>query len=291
MANKEQFGHSAVFTKCVSDLRSYRYKSEDRLHRWTVDICRVIATLVEKAERFFVPSDFHILDGKELTEEIKEIARLPFECIAILTEQEMKGSPIVDMKPGSIPRITVAFSRDFNNKNRLIPNVGMIKGEGFYLLDTLNYGGTWFPGQFMAYGDISPNQHGVRLDGLRHESFPNVGLDPATEMRDDFTDVLNLCVMLNLQNVKTEQKVPPLKLQAKRIKCNRLPLLDYRVLVVDNERWDTAQRHRSGDGSGVRTHMRRGHIRRLHGSERRIWVRAALIGGSRPGQIDKEYSV
>lgn len=109
------------------------------------------------------------------------------------------------------------------------------------------------------------------------------------EIYDDIMDVLSLCVMLSLQNVKPVKVEPPVKLNRKRESNGELPLYSYHVLEVDGSLWDSESDAVHGEGSGVRSHMRRGHVRRIHNPDRRIWVRATMVTGSRPGFVDKEY--
>lgn len=110
----------------------------------------------------------------------------------------------------------------------------------------------------------------------------------AKEFLDDVNSVTNLCAILNLQNVTASESRPPAKLIKKRGKLGRMPLYSYHVLDVDGERWDSPYEN-TGSGNGVRSHLRRGHIRRL--DNRHVWVRATFVHGSVPGFADKDYKV
>jgi len=96
--------------------------------------------------------------------------------------------------------------------------------------------------------------------------------------------------MLSLHNVKTRTVAPPEKLQKKRLKHGGKPLFSYKVLVVDGEEWHDSGNRGTGTGS-VRSHMRRGHIRQLHNSDRRVWVRATLVHGKAAGFVSKDYKL
>jgi hypothetical protein len=105
--------------------------------------------------------------------------------------------------------------------------------------------------------------------------------------------IVNTCVLLNTHNTTQETIEAPKALNQKRAKKGKRPLLDYKILVVDGERWDSNDAARAmvqGDGSGVRSHLRRGHIRHL-ASGKIAYVRATYVHGSKEGFIKKDYSI
>jgi hypothetical protein len=83
---------------------------------------------------------------------------------------------------------------------------------------------------------------------------------------------------------------PSARLNKKRLLHDRQPLYSYHVLVVDGECWDRPETAQSDEKGGVRSHLRRGHIRRLD-ETRHVWVRATYVHGSRPGFVDKDYTL
>lgn len=100
--------------------------------------------------------------------------------------------------------------------------------------------------------------------------------------------MLNLCAMLNLENVEKRTVQAPRALNKKRERNQKGPLYSYHVLVVDGERWDSPRRP-LGDGT-LRSHFRRGHVRHLDDS-RATWVRATVVHGRKEGFVDKDYLV
>lgn len=98
----------------------------------------------------------------------------------------------------------------------------------------------------------------------------------------------SLAAMLSLKNVKPFSIEPPEALSKKRIKHGKKPLYSYHVLEVDGDLWLP---HRRDDPTGatIRSHLRRGHIRRLPSGN--VWVRACFVRGGTPGFVDKDYSV
>lgn len=120
--------------------------------------------------------------------------------------------------------------------------------------------------------------------------------------RDEVFAYIGACSLLNCANVIIEpatvslqqpsNKLPPSA--RKKIKPVPKPKFEYKVLQISDERTGHTK---SGSGTlaaltGVtrRTHLRRGHIRRL--KERMIWVRPAVINpGSTAGVIAKDYQL
>jgi hypothetical protein len=124
---------------------------------------------------------------------------------------------------------------------------------------------------------------------LKESTLPSSSEDDGLSVSGTIiSSVINLCVMLNLHNVKAIKQHIPAKLQKKRERSGKVPLYSYKVLDVAGDVWDGHDS--TGEGSGVRSHMRRGHIRRLD-EIRKVWVRATIVHGSIPGFVDKEYVV
>jgi hypothetical protein len=106
-----------------------------------------------------------------------------------------------------------------------------------------------------------------------------------------FDTLINTCAILNLENVTTETHKAPTALNNARIRRGKQPYYDYKVLVVDNERWDAPTRKSShSERDGVRSHFRRGHIRRLE-TGKSVWVRHTIVHGSKEGFVEKTYSL
>lgn len=107
----------------------------------------------------------------------------------------------------------------------------------------------------------------------------------------DFMLILNeLLTALSCKNVEQTiiQKADQ-KLNDKRVRNGKLPLLDERILTIK------ANKKISGTGTGGGTHqspkqhLRRGHIRRLETGN--IWVRSCVVGDASKGIITKQYKV
>lgn len=85
-----------------------------------------------------------------------------------------------------------------------------------------------------------------------------------------------------------DQGGQPDKLNRARAKSGKPPLKDFHVLNLAGER-QSGSASGSG-GTSRRTHLRRGHVRRL-GPERVTWVNSCIVSGSRAGFVGKSYAL
>lgn len=137
-----------------------------------------------------------------------------------------------------------------------------------------------------------------RAMGSRDKLFADIILNT----RDEVFAYIGACSLLNCANVIIEpatvstqqqsKKLPPSA--RKKIKPAPKPKFEYKVLQISDEKTVHAKSSTETPSTltGVtrRTHLRRGHIRRL--KERMIWVRPAVINpGSPKGVIAKDYQL
>jgi hypothetical protein len=248
-----------------------------------VHIAKLIKQKIETAERFYLPSKFEILAGKEYTEEVKNMAVLPFNEIAILCSQLMVETQ------SYLPKIIVAATAKaagwFTNQERS-RQLGFKSENDFIVYCALKYDAAWVPFPYGAICNLDSSISGVYIVGLGTQDNP-LANQASNEMKNDVQQVIDLCVMLNLNNVSTKTETVPVALNLKRQRSGRPPLYSYKVLEVDGEIWRSRGAHGEA-GREFRSHMRRGHIRRID-ETRRVWVRATMVHGKRPGFVDKEY--
>ena len=138
----------------------------------------------------------------------------------------------------------------------------------------------------LAYTLTGHNQEELVTYLVSHVGVTNKLL--TTNMRNDADAILTLCKLLEVHDAETPVVSAPPKLQAKRAKHGKVPLYDYHVLRIGGETWDTPYVS-SGTGEGRRSHLRRGHIRRLE--SKTVWVRATYVHGSKDGFLHKDYEV
>lgn len=104
-----------------------------------------------------------------------------------------------------------------------------------------------------------------------------------------FWRVLNAFYVIGCSNVELTDNKPPAALNKKRAKAGKLPLFEYKTLVLKVGKGSA----RSADGGGThaspRVHLRRGHVRRIDAT-RRVWVQSCVVG-SKHGMVAKDYRV
>lgn len=111
------------------------------------------------------------------------------------------------------------------------------------------------------------------------------------EYRYAIADITALCTLLSLEGTKIHRVGRKISSSAQGRKRKQSGGFNsYHILSIGGEVWDTPFSTSDGvGGGGKRSHMRRGHIRRW--KDKKIWVKAAFIKGSRKGFVAKDYNV
>jgi hypothetical protein len=106
---------------------------------------------------------------------------------------------------------------------------------------------------------------------------------------DEVHMAIQACAVLNCANVETADLAPGKAANAKRVASGKSPFFTYKVLQLAAAKVAAGEK-RSGSHSAPRTHLRRGHIRRLE--NRVTWVRPAIVNaGSDRGTVAKDYRI
>lgn len=91
-------------------------------------------------------------------------------------------------------------------------------------------------------------------------------------------------------NVAQVEHIPDKRRNANRIAKRKVPIFSYRTLHITSDAAPKKGDAISATHASPRLHLRRGHIRRLQ-DDRRIWVRASLVGDKSKGFAAKDYAV
>lgn len=287
-----------------------------------------LISLLMRAEIFLLPDNGELLDRSKVRPEVPgDVFRPPFPVVALEYAAVARGAlhPMYEAELSS-RRIALAWEWDGRQPSfvsGMTPEAGtgvMVASICFW--DSLQL---WLPiwaavllpfeeayveqpndrflSEMVKVGRVSPRQaaaKGVQIGGLlpllpeaMEQAVLEHGSDAIFEsLHADLMDEVNaytdLCLALACNNVGTERHAQPAALNKARIRRGVLPLKDFHLLKIAG-----ASEGGGFGGSangGVRSHLRRGHIRRL-GADRITWVNACMVNGSRRGFIDKAYSI
>lgn len=264
--------HRNLFHECVEALAA---------DASTSPTARYIASTVAHGQRFILPDAGEMVIGNPIEKFSESLRHLPYPEIALLRFKDLGGH--------TYPQIVAASAGALAN----VPDDGFVLASCF----RVQHRGRrmWVPGGLpffvKARGDGQVFAHDFA--GLADEERNRV-LSALTEhgkplRQGAFVAITELLVLLSLANVGTKLIEPACELNRKRLARDRLPLYDYHVLTIaGREVFD-----RGGSGFSDRTlrsHYRRGHIRRLNDG-RHVWVRNTIVHGKRPGFVDKDYDL
>lgn len=107
----------------------------------------------------------------------------------------------------------------------------------------------------------------------------------ASDVMDEVAAYLDLATVLACKNVATKAHPAPKNLNRNRIKAGKLPLKGFHVLELIGGA--EMPGHGGGAHGSPRSHLRRGHIRRLPG-DRVTWVNSTIVRGR--GFVEKVYA-
>ncbi|WP_159981883.1 MULTISPECIES: hypothetical protein [unclassified Novosphingobium] len=111
----------------------------------------------------------------------------------------------------------------------------------------------------------------------------------SADLMDEVNAYCDLAIALQCTNVSSERHPQPEKLNRSRAKAGKPALKAFHVLKIAGQ-GDGGGTPFGGRASGLRSHLRRGHVRRL-APDRITWVNACMVRGSRPGFADKHYTL
>lgn len=134
---------------------------------------------------------------------------------------------------------------------------------------------------------LSPEffEQAVAVLGSRDKAWADIIMDT----RDEVLTVISACSVLNCANVEMAHVPAPEKLNKRRAAKKKLPFYSYKVLQVKADK-TTGRSTGEGHHASPRTHLRRGHLRRL--KSRTVWVKPTMVNARKThGIVEKDYAV
>ena len=110
----------------------------------------------------------------------------------------------------------------------------------------------------------------------------------AHDVEADSSIVLCFLTALNCCNVRRVEHTPAIAINKKRERAGRPPLFSYWTLQLAPDVHE-AVTSTGGTHASPRIHLRRGHIRRRHGSDKWWWVQPHVVGRKDLGMVHKDY--
>ena len=295
MKEQHAHGHWGKFNDALAALDKVldpRFLPPPNLPKEAFETWEVIRTMARHSMRFYVPCAATAILSYGST--VCEPARLPYEVVMVLSEDFT-----ITPKGTTLPIWKISLASEVPAGSRLhegdmyLWGATCVLGEWSWMPFTVKMG--------LRSGSLDKNgslneELVYTLTGHNQEELltylvSNTGVTNkllTTSLQNDADAIIALCKLLEVHDVETPVVAAPPKLQDKRTKRGKVPFYDYHVLRIGGETWDTPHVS-SGTGEGRRSHLRRGHIRRLEGKT--VWVRATYVHGSKDGFLHKDYEV
>ena len=254
--------------------------------------------MLDTAIKFYVPElSASVINKADLREPI----HIPYPTIAILSEtdfqyRDLETSRLYENYKSAIVRkrgykiITAVEVKDHPHNINFYtavyqPDIGLWQ-------TTPILGGVTFieqRGLCIGIHKDPSTQHAInRTAELTGYSRDRITLEAEENATVDAYTLLDMYRLLSVHDTTVHKVESPSKLRQKLITKGRSRFYDYHVLSIGGEVWDSPHEH-TGTGEGKRSHLRRGHIRRL--ASKTVWVRSTFVHGSKEGFVKKDYEV
>jgi len=150
---------------------------------------------------------------------------------------------------------------------------------------------------FHEYNEWRKNKFSATLNQKDIEEWTNKTGDMKFEC-EDVPQMVNLqvciqyCIYLNTRKIQVENVFPNKKLNTKRIKHNKKPFFDYKILTIHKKAVKkTLKQENIGNGKKRKWHQVTGHFRFLEQYENPIWIEDHERGDLSLGIADKDYKI
>lgn len=311
-------------TKAIADLMNYPCNGAPGTRAGL----RYIAEKLRKAEVFLLSDHGELLDRSKPRPEVPGLMfKPPFPVVALeysAATKEWGSSPYTESRASR--RIALAWEWEDDLPASFAGIVPKFDTPGVVVASVTYFDdhGLWMPiaaaafmpysGQYRTDKDESPFRDAMVAEGrisrtqaaqaafetravpLMPEAIIGMikqyGVDGMHDLlRADLMDEANaytdLCIAMACKNVSPKRHPASRALNRCRLTSGKPALKDFHVLELAGG--GELPGHDAGDRNGPRSHLRRGHIRRLS-ADRVTWVNATMVSG-RGGFVDKQYSI
>lgn len=292
-------------TQAIPDLKKYSLflKSEGNFNGFVF-----VESLIEKltaSVKFIMPENGEIFETRDVFTSVDvDGFNLPYENISLEfrinfdrnVEKELKLIPD-RLNLLTIPKYIILAYRSINKlgTGKVIWPIAYVEESGGFI--------PGISGRFVrdnanvVNGRIQSEM--VYIPGLeskeekRHEEVEKTVRRHIRQHDSLFQTVIDLCKVLECNNVATSEIVPRESVNKQRAKEGKPPFFTYKILELtpfnENNRSSSPG---GGSHSSPRVHLRRGHIRRLPPDHtRKIWVNSCVVGNKAKGMVHKDYAV
>lgn len=290
---------------------------------------RWLARQIEISQHFILPDEGRLIEVNEMPDFMPDIMRPPYHRTVVEYTAAKELAPDRNDQVVSSKRVILAIDvqsgDDLPPKPLALTTVH--EGPGVLLIpisyyDELKFWGPPAMGLFVRYGqevvrtsgEVYISDHQLRMMGQSREKIVRTGVldvmavglavdqimqvNTPHQLREIVDQLMadaqsemfayqQMCLALSCKNVGTEKIDAEHRLNRARIRRGKRSLFDYHILTVPG-----ADTNETGENTGrtVRSHLRRGHIRRLSG-QRLTWVNATIVKGGSAGFVHKTYEV
>jgi hypothetical protein len=294
----------------------------------TKKIVKFLITQLEKSVKFILPDCGLYFDRVELNQTVIDMLKLPFPVIA--AEYGVK-KPVIETEKDKPSTKRISLAIDIQKCPEIfeffqLPRTNTILIWPLFYMDHIS---SWVPhhcgisipvDQVIKKIDVDLSDEEVQLlQDFNAKSIPidfDYDLLPLGEIYDlmkveipnpiefrirnfrDLADelfaILQLCMVLNCQNIETITIPAPVKLNKKRAEKKKLPLYEYKVLQISKIN-KVKTNNLNPTKISPRMHIRRGHPRRIfnenHEVKKLIWIESCIVGNKNNGILEKSYTI
>lgn len=263
---------------------------------------RICKDFLEKSIKFKAPKNGMCADVNSSTvlgEFVASYAaplRLPYKFITIEYESEVRPTSVLagDLVHDRTVVMAMEVSEEDYMSIPMPPNVHLMHGPAIYISSAVRVKGFKnYPAQWVVMPVVALIHEDGHFAWMTHPGYTITadqylagGGDVERDLRDEIWAVVTLIASLACKNVNTSDEVLPRNFRKAAEKSGN-DLYAYKVLTLNGEA--SKSEALGGTHASPRTHLRRGHIRRL--PKGNIWVNACMVHGKTPGIVHKDYAV